>query len=331
MAGELPVPNSSVSTATISCIEQLRQDVDDQINRFDALKLNELKTELEAFVEIVKTAPAEYKDKYADFKRRWCEEGKQIEQLHSDLLCVYPDWKKLIKVNVCVFLNEIDKLEETIKKCKGEKEMALDEAKEQLDVAQANLDAWKLATQKIEEKLTTNQGWITEMQSLNQGEDRAFGLYLLWFKLLPAHNNLMPDGKEPLFRDETPDALCPKETPEPPCREVAQQGQVASLSQESHSELQPLQVKSEDNSCDERAAPWIINPNNYKDKLDRAFCCYKLKKERYADFKVKFQAKPDSLAFLTEELAQKKITRDADIKEKLVEAAKLKSADEKCS
>jgi ribosomal protein L7/L12 len=330
MAEQPSNPNSTGSTATISCIEQLRQDVDDQINRFDALKLNELKTELEAFVEIVKTAPTEYKDKYADFKRRWCEEGKQIVQLHSDLLCGYPDWKKLIIDNVCNILKDIHDREEAIKKCKGVREMALDEAKEQLDVAQANLDAWKLATQKIEDKLTTNQGWITEMQSLNQGEDRAFGLYLLWFKLLPAHNNLMPDGGELLYRDETPEALCPKETPEAPCREVAQQGQVASPSQESHSESQPSPGKSNDNPCDERAAPWIINPNNYKDKLDRAFCCYKLKKEQYADFKVKFQAKPDSLAFLTDELAQKKSTRVADIKANLVKA-KPKSTDGECA
>ena len=328
MAGELPVPNSAGSTATISCIEQLRQDVNNEINRFEALKLNELKTELEAFVEIEKTAPAEYKDKYADFKRRWCEEGKQIEQLRKDLLCGYPDWKELIKDNVCDL--DTDKLEEMIKKCKGEKEIARDEAEEQLKTAKDNLEAWKLATQKIEEKLTTNQGWITEMQGLNQ-EDRAIGLYLLWFKLLPAHNNLMPDGGVPLYGNETPDVLCSKETPEAPCREVTQQGQVASQSQESHPVSQPSPGNSNDKPCDERAAPWIINPINYKEKLDRAFCCYKLKKDLYAVAEAAFQSELESQASLTEELAHKKITRDADIRQKLVEAAKLKSTDEQCS
>jgi hypothetical protein len=306
---------SSEATAINECksVEQILKDVIGELNDFEARKLNELKGELEAFVKVKTAAVTEYKNKYEDFKTRWLEEGKQLDQLRSDLLCSYPDWKDRIKSGICSFHKELHELEKDIKSlssCKGKNEKRRDEAKWQLDAARSTVEAWKTATKVIEEKLKVNQGLITQIRNLSQGEDRAFRLYLLWFKLIPAHNQLRPD--------DTP-ASHPEETPETLCGERKEQGQLANPSQEGSSRSQQAYAESKNNPCCEssRKAPWIIDKDKYEKTLNWAFCDYKKKKEEYAQAVSAFQADSDDLVSLTKKLDDKTKSLEDDVKKAL--------------
>ena len=321
-------PESSGSTANNGCtsVDDVLKKVIDELNAFEAKNLVELKTELELFIKVKDAAITEYKNKYDDFKNRWCEEGAQIELLRSDLLCGYRDWKELIQAGVCPVRGELHKCEEDIKSlkaCKGINERARDEARDELDAAKAIVEAWKTATQKIEDKLKANQDLIKQIQNHSQGQDRAFRFYLLWFKLLPAHNKLRPGDKPVLYPDETPEALC---------GECKQEGKQAEQSQESYPEAQQLHGKSENTPCGKppQEAPWIIDKEKYSGKLDCAFADYKLKKEAYAQTVSAFQANSDDLVSVTKKCDDRAKSLEDDVKKALAKAVSDAMTGGKC-
>jgi hypothetical protein len=293
-------------------VEELLKEVIADLNAFEAKKLAELKTELEAFIKIKESAITDYKNKYDSFLNRWRDEGKQITEIHSDLLCSYSElaWKALIQKGVCSVQAELDNCKKAIKSlkaCKGENEKERDEAKDALDAARANLDSWKTAAQKIDQSLNYNQELIKQIQNLNQGEDRPFRLYLLWFKLLPKHNILRPADESPLYPDETPEGLCATSGPSQGSASSAQKAYA-------HPEKQPPTESP-------REAPWIVDACNYGTVLDHAFCDYKTAKDKYAEAVAAFQANADDLPAVTKRCDDKTQSFEADVKKKLKDAA----------
>jgi hypothetical protein len=273
-------------------VDEVLKAVIADLNAFEAKKLSELKAELEAFIKIKDGAITEYKNKYDDFLKRWGEEGKQIELLRSDLLCSYPydAWKKLIQAGVCPVRGDLHKCKEDIKSlkaCKGKNEKQRDETKDAVDAAKTTVEAWKTATQKIDQGLSYDQELIKQIQNLNQGQDRAFRVYLLWFKLLPSHNKLRPGDQPVLYPEETPESLCG----EHPSGESV------------------------------REAPWIVDPKKFPEILDRAFCDYKSAKETYAQAVAVFQAGPDDLASVAQKCDEKTKSFEDEVKKKLRDAA----------
>jgi hypothetical protein len=306
-------------------VDELLKQVIADINAFDAKKLSELRTELEAFINIKDKAITEYKNKYDDFLNRWGDEGKQIEQLRSDLLCSYPDdaWKKLIQSGVCPVRAELHTCKEDIKSlkaCKGKNEKQRDETKDALDAALTTKEAWKTAIQKIDQGLNYNQDVVKQIQNLNQGQDRAFRVYLLWFKLLPSHNKLRPGDKPVLYPEETPENLCGE------CKKPGPtQGSTSGL-QNAHGDAEHPCAESD------REAPWIVDPKKYPGILDHAFCDYKSAKETYAQAVAVFQAQPDDLPSVTKICDGKSRSFEDDVKNKLRDAAnQAMVADAKCS
>jgi hypothetical protein len=318
-------PRPAPSNKPCPKVEDILNAVIGELKVFEAQKLNELKSELEAFVRLKDAAVTEYKNKYDNFRTRWCEEGKQIEQIRSDLICAYKDWKKFIQEGVCGSRKTLHKLEVDIKAlqaCKGQKEKKRDETKEYLGVAHAAAEAWKGATNGIDKRLNDNQALITQIQNLSQGQDRAFRLYLLWFKLLPAHNQLRPDDAEASHSDEAPEILCGECTPEGQQKDQSQEGYSGSASTND----------PKNNPCSDstREPPWIIDKDKYSDKLDCVFAYYKAAKESYAQAESAFQLEPDDLASLIKSRDNKTQSLGDEVKKKLGEVVSDSMTDKKC-
>lgn len=281
--------------ATCPDVEELLRKVVADINAYEAMKLGELRTELEAFTKKRTTLVDEYRKKYPTLLARWCEQHKLIENLHSSLQCSFgKDWKKIVETCICAPFHDRDCLEERIeqrRKCsRGVLEGARDEAQRVFDKSRKHLDVLAANAQKIEAELSDDDALIKKIQATVPGPEQAVALYLFWFKLLPSHRRLapakLPDGCKN-FEDENDGTLCKQirdtkcETPaegcappdgwKPPAREAEQ-------------------------------VPKLIDPDGYGGALNCAFDALRKAKDELGARESVYRAKPDDLPALEKEL-----------------------------
>jgi len=311
-----------VDTSAYKCksVEDLLKEVSKQVSEYEALKLNELKSQLEAFVKKKSAATEEYKKKYDDLKTLWEKQGKRIDELRSDFKCAFPDekWKKLIQEQICPLLADLHEAEAHIKcrsVCPGKKEEQRDRAKADLESAQTTVSAWETAAQRIDTQLKDNQKVIEEIGRLMQGPDRVIGIYLLWFKLMLAHSQLRPSETAVFPEEESPEKLCSKAEGSEEKKERSCECPAWPWEPQTTEEPAPTQ-----SGTAPRIAPWLVAKDNYSETLDCAWADYKAKKEAFASKDTAFKADPDDLATRREKYEDKKKTLDDDVKQALKKA-----------
>src|SRR5690349_17130917 len=109
------------SAATPSCpsTKQLLDSVLKQIADFDALKLGELKGELEGFVKTQQKLVDDYKKGYPELRRRWCAQHTDIQTLYAQIKSTHDPlkdpWKDLVSKCICIKQKAVDCLGDAIK------------------------------------------------------------------------------------------------------------------------------------------------------------------------------------------------------------------------
>jgi hypothetical protein len=290
--------------------KKLLEQITREINEFEAKKLGELKTDLDAFVKKQDQLVDGYKAKYDALRKTWCDRETDVERVYAHIKCEFPldkeKWQNLIKDCICRKKHDIYCLKKRIAKrkrcCGGPLQRARDEAAVKYDEAKAALDVIQNLAQKIADALAANLTLIGEIDKLPSAE-RTVALYLFWFKLLPAHKRLAPkdisDACTTLGSEGDPKTLC---------KPVYDEG-----------------CKDEDGACTppkgyedpdpkEPRGPWLMPPDDYSYQLDCAWEAYHKAKQVLADAEAALKANPDDLASLEKKLTDDQKALEDEIK-----------------
>lgn len=286
-----------MSETKCKSIEDQLKDVMQQLSHFEALKLTEQKTELEASAKKKQTAVIEYEKKFPELMSEWCRQDIEIEQLRQSLKCVFEHeggWKKHIKC-ACDEFDKIRRLELDILLLKGKREKERDAARAAMDEAKKILFGWEGAVANIDSRLKENDKLIKEIRAL-AGPDQIQGVYLLWFKLMPWHSQLRPLDKNHSWTGESVAELCHEYG-----HDFEQNREITEY-RESSIEQWPRKV------------PWLVKPPDYPEKIDCASADYSKMKEEYAKAESVFKSDPDDVNSLAKKLEEKYKSKDDDVK-----------------
>jgi len=290
--------------------KQLLQSVLKQIADFDALKLGELKGELEGFVKKQQGLVDDYKKVYPELRRRWCAQHTDIQTLYTQLKSTHDPlkspWKELVSKCICVKQKEVDCLGEAIRNrkrcCQGQLEHKFEQEKEKLAATKARLDNLLALAAKLDAALTADGNWIKGIQTL-PGPERVTVLYLFWVRLLPAHRALKPSdlGSDCTVPgdDETPEKICQIDWGKP-----CDPGPWA---------CKPPSTEAVGGYSAERQLPWLMPPDSYEKALDCAWDDYRKAKNDLATAEAAFKAKPDDLATKVKEQSAARDGLEAEI------------------
>jgi hypothetical protein len=291
----MPVDNTTARTCPT--IESQLEDVINQIVNYDAQKLPELKTELEQVKKKKEDAVKEYRAKFEELKKRWCEQNELVLAIWRGLKCSYPDWEKWIKACVCAELTKARKEGLRVKcreEIKGRFEAARDRAKTQHDLAKDAAAAWTSAVKAISDQLNANGKLIDDIGKLAGTADRHAAIYRLWFKLLLAHARIRPETKcFDIPITEHPENLCPPEKLDS-CRDcdkyepAPKQGSQCQVPTPPDCPAAPTEWPLAD--------PWLIDPDKYTGRIDCAYEDYLKSKKALGDAQRCFVENPDDLA-----------------------------------
>ena len=170
-------------------LEALLAESTDGAKTAEFLKKAEAK--LEELVNAAKTEEDKYRADFAELNKTWSEQEEVITKHTNYLDKCYPKWSDYIEECVC---------EEAIKplwELKGKSEQNIGQLNQSknladtvFDSASQELDAWKSISSWIKAQLDKNKKLIDELCTLDNCEDKLFGLYILHFELLPAHRKL---------------------------------------------------------------------------------------------------------------------------------------------
>src|SRR5437764_14838216 len=83
--------------------KELQYDVVKQIALFEAKKLTQLKSDIDAFLKKADGLVDDYTKKYPVLLDRWCGQHQQIVQLASALQCAFPGqkWEDIVSDCIC--------------------------------------------------------------------------------------------------------------------------------------------------------------------------------------------------------------------------------------
>ena len=290
-------------------VKDLLVDVTSELNKFEAKKLADLKTELDAFVKKQDALNADYKKQYPLLRERWCTQHQSVQSLHASLINALPpdEWNKVVHDCVCSKQSELATRSAEISKRQrlglGEREGARDAAKSGFEAAKDRLDTLAANAQKIAQLLNDDDKLLKDIPSYI-GSDPGLAVYLFWFRLLPVHKLLMPDDVGPeceaFGKGESPQELCsaaprtsdPGKTPAP-----------------------PTPTPSAPAPTPKRPAPWLIGTDAYLGELDCAWQDYHDAKTGYAEQDAAFKAAPDDLVSLIKARDELAKSLDARIKD----------------
>lgn len=304
----------------------LLKTVVDEINTFEAKKLGELKTDLEAFIKKQDDVEKGYEKAYPVLRDRWCAQQKTIETLYAALKCAFPhqDWKKIVEACICNERHTVRCREQELDQRRhcgwGTRERTRERTRARRDATKARLDTLSDNAGKVKGALDDNDKLIGKIRDLLPQPDKAVALYFFWFKLLPAHKQLMPgdvsDDCRKFGDDESPYKLCEstyKKDCDPkielPCTPASDA---------------PADDKTPFDS--RHKAPWLIDPKKYRVELDCAWQDLSDAKKAFADAEAKFKESPDDLKSLEEALTKKKDALDGVI----TECLKKQTPDDHC-
>jgi len=322
----MPEPVQQTTDQACPAAKQQLEDVTSELNKFEAKKLTELKSELEAFVKKQDALDADYQKKYPALRDKWCAQQQTIVKLHAQLLHAFPnqDWKKIVADCICTKKRVIMCKDEAIahlNRCgKGNAERARDEAQARFTDAKTRLDLLSANAQKIDAQLTADAAWIGNIQALLGTPEQAVALYLFWFKLLPQHKSLTPEDVaadcKTFADDESPAKLCETEWAKAcesdpnACKPPADGGSAAATA----------------TATPPRPAPWLILPAKYSAALDCAWDDYRKAKDEFAQRDAEYKAKADDVASLVKQRDALIASLDADV----TACLKTKKPDDTC-
>ena len=217
-------PNGAVQHKSV---EQLLDEVTNEINTFEARKLTELKSELEAVKKKKETAVAEYASKYEGLRLRWCDQNDRIRSVRSTVVNAVPNWKQHVTDCVCSALGEKRRFENLLacrSEVKGPLENSRDKAAVVRDAAKAVATGWDSAFKTLDAQLISNEKLVKELQEDVQNPSKLLTvIYGLWFKVLPVHAGIAPETEcFDVKTDEMPEILCPLKPPPDNTRICAQ-------------------------------------------------------------------------------------------------------------
>jgi hypothetical protein len=314
-------------------VEQLLDEVTNEINTFEARKLTELKSELEAVKKKKETAVAEYASKYEALKSRWCDQNDRIRSVRSTVVNAVPNWKQHVADCVCSALSEKRRFENLLvcrSEVKGPLESSRDKAAAARDAAKAIATGWDSAFKTLDAQLSANKDLIEGLAKDVQNPSKLLTvIYGLWFKVLPVHAGIAPETEcFDVKTEEMPEVLCPLKSPPDTTRVCAQFEATASAKPASNAgatnatnatnATSATSATSATNAANASGAvaresasnttstappakwpqsqPWIIPPDRYAAQLDDAYAAYLEAKKAFAIEEAHYKVAPDNLA-----------------------------------
>ncbi len=195
-----PKPPDADST----CIDRLIEEQQKDIAKSEGAKA--FKADLEALLQKVKTAKAEYTDeKYRKLREQWEKQDKDIVDLIDKLTCTVPYWRTLIECFVCPLLYEIRLIERrvegdatlygsvnSLRDLRYWLERDRDAKQAVFDRIRAVLAAWEKPAQTIEKALADNAKLIEDIRKALGQADAGKLVYDLFMKLIPLHLAIAP-------------------------------------------------------------------------------------------------------------------------------------------
>jgi hypothetical protein len=301
-------------TGTCESAADLLKAVVDEINTFEAKKLGELKTDLDAFVKKQDDLEKGYEKAYPALRDKWCAQQQTIETLYAAIKCAFPnqDWKEIVETCVCTRRHDVRCREQELEQRRrcgwGIRERRRERARARRDAAKARLESLAANAQKVEGALKDNDKLIGQIRDVLPQPEKAVALYLFWFKLLPAHKQLMPgdvgDDCRTFGDAESPYKLCEcvyKKDCEPPlelpCKPASGDGESDDTS--------PVDSRHK--------VPWLVKPARYRNELNCAWGDLRDAKKAFADAEAEFMKAPDDLKSLEDKLKAQKDDLDAVI------------------
>jgi hypothetical protein len=204
------------------------------------------KSAKDKLAEIAKGADAaleKYKDPTngrAALVALWQKQDETVQKIRQHLQSCYPCWKQILCCRVCKpVIEPIGTTWKDLREKLGPCQRELEDARYCFDQAAAQLEAWKDISGWLKKRLDENQALIDEICKLDKCEDHAFALYIFYFELLRQHSRLMPGQNSPEDRYDPIRHYCKVEL-EPCCKLVG--------------------------------FPWLIEAEQYHDKLSEAAC-----------------------------------------------------------
>jgi len=226
--------------------------------------------------------------KWAELSQRWKGQGAAIGSLWHDLLGAYPDWVQRVTTAVCPVLGRIGDEQQVVDKlqpARGKNEADLAKAKKAADDAQAELEAWFTADQKLAARLDQIDKDIGTLRTLFANpKERVTGLYLFWWSVIPAHQAIRPDDGSTQLEGVAAGAAWPPCLPKQPAPQTA---------------------------------PYLIAPKDYPAKIEDAYGRVGRAQTDLQAAADKFKASPDDLAAESKHLADLSKDKDQTIKDNL--------------
>ena len=166
---------------------ELLSKITEEIAKFEAKKLADLKKELEEFVKKQDGLVSEYKNKFPDLRKAWCERQGDVDRLCNTITCEFPPdkIKKIISDCICKPIHTLCCLGYSIqqrKKCfLPPIEVNRETAQAAFDKAKRDLQALMDLTKNIEGDLKRDKE-LVDLINKTQGADRPGVIYQFGFK-----------------------------------------------------------------------------------------------------------------------------------------------------
>jgi hypothetical protein len=267
-------------------IEQRLKDA--QQTADDGKKAEAVVAALAPVAQKKKQATDKYDDKrWRELSGRWSDQSAAIGGLWHDIRSAYPDWVDRIGAAVCPVLGKIDAQQQVVEKLQpqGKNETALATAKKAAADAQADLDTWFTADQKLAARLDQIDKDIADVRTVFANpKERATSLFPFWWKIVPAHQGMRPDDAATVPEGPAPGAAWPQCLAKPPMP---------------------------------RTAPYLIAPKDYPAKIEDAYARLSAAQKDLQGATDTFKGWPDDVAAESKRLADLTRDRDQTIKDNL--------------
>ncbi|MES0199824.1 hypothetical protein [Mesorhizobium sp. M0011] len=293
---------------------ELQKDLAKQIAGYEAQKLAQVKSELEAFLKKKDAVVEAYKARYPDLLRRWKEEHEFIKDRLTKLKRLFSEAEIAAFFRKYVDPTESDVLAQRMRieefwRGRGKNELALRNATRDLEASKKTLDLLIANAQELDAVLKANIGLLNEIDEAVPKRNQGLAVYLLWAVLIPAHWRIAMFDDEALLqiKDDGPEALRRYLTPD---------DDTANQSGEEKGEAVATRVAAKPSPVWQYTAPAprLILPSNFGKAIDDAWLDYKARKDAYGVAEGDFARDPDDLPTLAKLYNEALKTRDATIR-----------------
>jgi chromosome segregation ATPase len=208
--------------------------------------LDGLKSDVEAIAKKKTASVQSYRAKHDDLLSQWQSQNTELERLKAEIIALFPDYATRINTKVCPVKQAIDDQQTkvtTLTLPKSQTQKDADAAKLAADASKTALDDWLAADTKLAARLKDIDTRINNLQPVIGSVDSVLSIYLLWFEILPRHQEIAPRG-----------------------------GAATTPASGGQQEPQCLPKPNPD-------AVYLISPDDYDEKLDAAWQAYRTARE----------------------------------------------------